>query len=137
MAIEHENEINEWMKSYEALPEDRRDQVQRWFATQKLIIENAGISPEEWFRYIQWAMDNPFDFSFIQNFPEKEEAGGAADDAKKQDETRDARQLVGGETKKKPVADGPGMKEKAKSEKTIEKELFNRFLSEQISKGRK
>src|SRR5260370_42689489 len=132
MTIENENEIQEWMKTYEALPEERRDLVQRWFATQKLIIDNAGITAEEWFRYIQWAMDNPFDFSFVQQFPEKEEAGGASDDARKTDETRDARKIVGADTKKAPIADGPGMKDKAKSEKGLEKELFSRFMSEQM-----
>src|SRR5437870_656868 len=98
MAIENENEVLEWMKTYESLPEERRDLVQRWFATQKLIIDNVGISAEEWFRYIQWAMDNPFDFSFVRGFPEKEDTPNiaAADSAKKADETRDARQLVGG-----------------------------------------
>jgi hypothetical protein len=125
------------MKMYESLPEERRDLVQRWFATQKIIIENTGISPEDWFRYIQWAMDNPFDFSFVKDFPEKEEGVASADSAKKTDETAGARHLVGADTKKTPLADGPGIKDKAKSEKGIEKELFNRFLSEQISKGRK
>lgn len=137
MTIENENEMAEWMKSYEALPEERRDLVQRWFATQKLIIENAGISPEEWFRYVQWAMDNPFDYSFIQNFPDKEAPAVGADSAAKVDETRAAQKLVGADTKKAPLADGPGMKEKAKSEKGLEKELFNRFMTDRISKGRK
>ena len=137
MAIENENEMAEWMKSYEALPEERRDLVQRWFATQKLIIENAGISAEEWFRYVQWAMDNPFDYSFVMNFPDKEGAAVGADSAAKVDETRAAQKLVGGDTKKAPLADGPGMKEKAKSEKGLEKELFNRFMTDRIPKGRK
>lgn len=137
MTIENENEIQEWMKSYEALPEERRDLVQRWFAMQKIIIEHAGISAEAWFGHIQWAMDNPFDYSFVQGFPEKEETVSAADSAKETDETRAARKLVGGATKKTPLADGPGMKDKAKSDKGLEKELFNRFMSEQMGKGRK
>lgn len=137
MTIENENEIAEWMKTYEALPEERRDLVQRWFATQKVIIENAGITAEEWFRYIQWAMDNPFDYSFVQAFPDKEVEGGARDSAAKVDETRKAQRLVGADTKKAPLADGPGIKEKAKSSQGLEKELFNRFMTDRISKGRK
>src|SRR5262245_22003729 len=105
------------MKTYEALPEERRDMVQRWFAMQKIIIENSGISAEHWFRHIQWAMDNPFDFSFVQQFSDKDSPQAASDSAKATDETRAARKLVGGEAKKAPVADGPGIKEKAKSEK--------------------
>src|SRR5262245_54207516 len=86
MAIEHENEIAEWLKAYEALPEERRDRIQRWFAMQKLIVDNAGIKADEWFRYIQWAMDNPFDYSFVNDFPATEAAGGKADSAKATDE---------------------------------------------------
>src|SRR5688572_17463764 len=112
MAIENENEIAEWMKSYESLPEERRDLVQRWFAMQKLIIENAGTTADEWFRYIQWAMDNPFDYRFVMSFPEKEETHGASDSAKETDETRAARLLVGADPKKAPAADGPTMKDK-------------------------
>jgi hypothetical protein len=137
MAIEHENEIADWMKSYEALPEERRDMVQRWFAMQKLIIENAGISAEDWFRHIQWAMDNPFDYRFVTEHFEKEATEVAGDSAKEADETRDARKLVGADTKKAPLADGPGIKDKAKSEKSVDKELFNRFMAEQMKKGRK
>jgi hypothetical protein len=137
VTVENENEIAEWMKSYEALPEDRRDMIQRWFAMQKLIIESSGIGAEDWFRHIQWAMDNPFDYSFVNAFPEKEGGALAEDSAKATDETRAARKLVGGEAKKAPVADGPGIKEKAKSEKGLEKELFNRFMSESMNKGRK
>jgi hypothetical protein len=137
VAVENENEIAEWMKAYEALPEERRDMVQRWFAMQKIIIENAGISAEEWFRYIQWAMDNPFDYSFVNQHADKEAPSASSDSAKAEDETRAARKLVGGEGKKAPLADGPGMKEKAKAEKGLEKELFNRFMSESMNKGRK
>jgi hypothetical protein len=137
VSVENENEIAEWMKSYEALPEERRDMVQRWFAMQKIIIENSGINAEEWFRHIQWAMDNPFDYSFVLAFPDKDAPNATADSAKASDETRAARKLVGGEGKKAPLADGPGLKEKAKSEKGLEKELFNRFMSESMNKGRK
>lgn len=138
MAIENEDEIAEWMKTYEALPEERRDLVQRWFAMQKIIVDNAGISAEDWFRHVQWAMDNPFDYAFVQNFPDKVVEGVAGDSAKKTDETRAAQKLVGTETKKAPLTDGQhGMKEKAKSEKGLEKELFNRFMTDRISKGRK
>ncbi|MCK6550380.1 hypothetical protein L6R52_31375 [Myxococcota bacterium] len=136
MAIENENEIAEWMKTYEALPEERRELVQRWFATQKIIIDNAGISADEWFRYVQWAMDNPFDYAFVQGFADKPDAVVSADSAAESDETRAARKLVGADAKKAPLMDGPGMKDKAKSDKGLEKELFNRFLSNQI-KGRK
>lgn len=136
MAIENENEIAEWMKNYEALPEERRELVQRWFATQKIIIENAGVTAEEWFRHVQWAMDNPFDYAFVSDFPDKPETNVSSDSAKGSDETRAARKLVGGDTKKAPLADGHGMKDKAKSDKGLDKELFNRFLSNQI-KGRK
>ena len=75
----------------------------------------------------------------VADFPEKEgELGtGEKDSAKETDETRKARELVGAATKKAAVADGPGMKDKATSEKGLEKELFSRFMSEQMGKGRK
>ncbi len=137
MTVENENEIAEWMKAYEALPEERRDMVQRWFAMQKIIIESSGISGEDWFRHIQWAMDNPFDYSFVNQFTEKDGPQAAADSAKASDETRAARKLVGSDGKKAPMQDGPGIKEKAKSEKGLEKELFARFMAESMNKGRK
>lgn len=128
--VEHENRMAEWMEAFEALPEDRRDKLQRWFATQKVIIENGGLSEEEWFGYIQWAMDNPFDYSFIHDFPDQPEANPEADSAERGDGTKAARQLIGGDTAAPaaPVEDGRGLKDKATSERGLERELFENFM---------
>lgn len=130
---EHEDRINEWMKSFEELPEDRRDKLMRWFATQKVIIENTGLSEEAWFQYIQWAMDNPFDYAFILDFPDQPEVAGDSDQAERTDATRGARELVGGQTAMKAPESGKGITEKGKSERQLERELFERFMQNRKS----
>lgn len=134
MSVPYENEINEWMKSFEALPPERQENLKKWFATQKIILENAGLTPEEWFGYVQWAMDNPFDYGFIRDFPDAPEAGPVADAAERSDATRDARKLVGGTTAA-AAPDGPGLKSKATSDKGLERELFNRFMRDRLGGG--
>ncbi len=135
MAIEHENEINEWLKTFEKLPEERQEQLKLWFSTQKIIIDNSDLTPEDWFQYIEWALDNPFDYSFIEDFPDVE-AAGASDTTQKDDTTRGARELVGAETKKNAPQDGEGIQKKAKKE-GIERELFDQFMKNHLGSGRR
>ncbi len=132
--VEHEDAINEWIKAFEKLPEDRQETLRKWFATQKVIIENSGLSPEEWFAYVQWAMDNPFDYSFVKDFPDRAD-DGTGDSAKREDETRTARAMVGGEHAVTPLAGGEGVAEKAKSEKPLERELFDEFMKNRLGGG--
>ena len=129
VGAEFEDDINEWMEAFRGLPEDRQENLKKWFATQKIIIENAGLSPDEWFTYVQWAMDNPFDYRFILDFPEQEEHDVEKDAAERSDQTRGARDLVaGGKADPKTAPDGPGIQEKAKSEQSLERELFSNFM---------
>lgn len=145
MSFETESQIEAWMQSFEALPEERRDLIQRWFAMQKLIIENAGVEAAEWFGYVQWAMDNPLDYRFVLDFPDRGERANSPetssarfqDTSREKDETKKARELVGAAVRKTAVADGPGMKANAKSEGGLERELFDRFMKEQMGKVRK
>jgi hypothetical protein len=132
--VEHEDAINEWIKAFEKLPEDRQEKLKKWFATQKIIIENSGLSPEQWFGYIEWAMDHPFDYSFVKDFPDKPEEQGA-DSAARRDETRSAREMVGADAPKTPLASGEGVAEKAKSEKKLERELFDEFMKNRLGGG--
>ena len=126
---EFEDDINEWMESFKGLPEDRQENIKKWFATQKVIIDNSGLSANEWFTYIQWAMDNPFDYSFILDFPEPVEHDVNADSAERSDTTKDARDLIaGGKADPKMAPDGPGIQEKAQSEQSLERELFSNFM---------
>ena len=39
---EHEDRINDFMKQFEGLPDDRKDNIFKWFATQQIIIDNTG-----------------------------------------------------------------------------------------------
>ena len=136
---EHEDAIKDWIKGFEELPAERQENLKKWFATQKIIIDNSGQTPKEWFSLIQWAMDNPFDYSFINDFPDVAESGAGAkakDAAEKVDATRGARQMVGGETKHH-APEGKGIQEKATSDKGVERELFDRFMKERLGGGRK
>lgn len=138
VGAEFEDQINEWMKAFEALPADRKENLKKWFATQKIIVENSGLSVEEWFGFIRWAMDNPLDYSFILKFPDSGEvATEGGDTARRSDETKDARRLVGGDAVKVPLEDGPGIKDKATSDRGIERELFNEFMKNRLGGGRK
>lgn len=133
VGAEHEDQINEWMRSFEALPEERQDKLRRWFATQKIIIDNSGLTPDEWFEYVHWALENPFDYAFIKDFPDMPEADLTSDAAEKGDATKKARELVGGQTAAKGPLAGEGIKEAAKSEGGLEKELFANFMKNRRS----
>ena len=126
---EFEDDINDWMESFRGLPEDRQENIKKWFATQKIIIENTGLSADEWFRHVQWAMDNPFDYSFILDFPEQTEHDVGKDSAERTDVTKGARDLVaGGKADPKKAPDGPGIGDKAQAEGRLERELFSNFM---------
>ena len=129
---EHDDQINDWMRSFSELPEERQDKIRRWFATQKLIIDSSGLSEEEWFTYVQWAMDNPFDYGFIHDFPDIPELAPDADEAERTDATKKARALVGGQVSAK-APEGDGIQEKGKSEGGLERELFDRFMQNRRS----
>lgn len=134
VGAEYEEQIQDWMKSFETLPEARKDNLMRWFATQKVIIDNTGLTPEQWFGYIEWAMNNPLDYSFIMDFPETEESKAAMAEGSAE---RDARKFVGGNVPTKAATDGPGMQDKAQSERKVERELFDRFMKERLGGGRR
>lgn len=127
-----EQVVEEWLQSFNILPEDRQEKLRYWFATQKIIIDHSGLTPEEWFGYIQWAMDNPLDYSFVNDFPDRGDAAGE-DAAERIDATRAARELVGGSTKVS-VSEGK-VSEKARSEQGLERELFDRFMSGRLGGG--
>ncbi len=126
---EFDDDINEWMVAFKELPEDRQDNLKRWFATQKVIIENSGQSVEEWFLLVQWAMDNPFDYSFVLDFPDQAEHDPSRDSAERTDQTQGARDFVaGGKADPKLAPHGPGIRAKAQSEQSLERELFSNFM---------
>lgn len=131
MAVDQENRIQDWIKAFDTLPPDRQESLKQWFAVQKIVIDNAGLTAEEWFAQIAWAMDNPFDYSFILDFPENPVDSPTADKAEASETIRDAKKLVGGTTKQTAVADGPGMGDKAQKE-GLDKELFNRFMKDHL-----
>ncbi len=117
------------MAAFEALPEDRKENVRKWFATQKVIVDASGLTPEQWFGYIEWALDHPFDYGFIQDFPEA--GAGPQDAAERTDATRRSRELVGGTTKV-AIPDGEGLKGKAKAAGGLERELFDNFMKNRL-----
>lgn len=121
--------LEDWVSAFDALPEDRRENVRKWFATQKVIIDASGLTPEQWFGYVEWALDHPFDYSFVQAFPETGEA--SADGAERQDGTRASRELVGGQTKVSAPS-GDGLKGKSQASGGLERELFDNFMKNRL-----
>ena len=123
--------LEDWVQAFEALPEDRQENVRKWFATQRVIIEASGLEPQEWFSYVEWALDHPFDYSFIQDFPDVGNGAGTTDGAERVDGTRKPRELVGGNTKV-AAPTGEGIQEKAQSGKGLERELFDNFMRNRL-----
>lgn len=134
MSDEAHEVIEGWMEAFQSLPADRQDKLRMWFATQKLIIDHSGLSPEAWFGYIQWAMDNPLDYSFVNDFPDRDDLSGA-DSAERSDATRAARELVGGTTKFSGAPEGEDISKKAQAKQGLERELFDRFMSGRLGGG--
>ena len=132
---EYENQIRAWMKAFESLPEDRQTALRAWFGMQKVIIDNSGLSTKDWFEHVQWAFDHPLDFSFVNDFPAEGASVHGGDASEATDATRDAKEFVGATAKSTAVADGPGLQEKAQSEKAVDKELFDRFMHERMKPG--
>jgi hypothetical protein len=102
-----------WLRGVAELPEDRKKAVAEWFLLQRLTAEAFGLEEQAWWELIEWAMKNPLDFSFIEDFPDRGEAG--ADDATEQDGSAAARTLVGSSVGHVAVAGGAGIAANADS----------------------
>lgn len=114
------------------LPKDKQDALRHWFATQALIVEVGGIAEEEWAGLLHWAMEHPFDFSFIDELPtEGEEADAIRETAKSQSEL--ARERLGQKIERNAV-EGKGLRKSATKE-GLEGELFRRFMNNQLNQG--
>ncbi len=119
-----------WMKTFDALPEDRQKELERWFATQVLIMENLGLPEDEWFGLIGWALDNPLDFSFIDAFPDETRGTDVQDG----DGDKAAAKKIVGAANDKNVATGAGLKEKA-SGGGLDRELYQRFMANRMNES--
>ena len=92
-----------FLEKVEALPEERKRAVQHWFGTQMFIAKELGLDPDDWFGYLDWALQNPLDFSFLFQRP-KGRGPGPSDD-----ELKAAKAVLGAVTgTKMPGKGGPG-----------------------------
>lgn len=130
MAHIDDDRLEDWISAFERLPAERQENLRKWFATQRVIIEASGLEPEEWFRYVEWALDNPFDYSFIEDFPEAPSAS-SLDGAERTDSTRRPRELIGGATRVS-LPEGEGLRGKAVAKKGLERELFDNFMKNRL-----
>ena len=122
-----------WLENYEKLPPGRKKGLERWFATQALIIHNLGIEEEKWFGLIWWALENPLDFSFIEEFPE---GGGPSQKVEKgPQEGAAARRFLGADGEKKQVATGGDGVRKSATKGGLDQELYQRFMANQMRQG--
>jgi len=86
------------------LPPAQKQAVQSWLGTQMFIAKELGLESETWFKYLDWAIKNPFDFTFV--FDIIEQAGAQAPS---EDDVKKAAALVGAVTRtKQPGKGGPG-----------------------------
>lgn len=47
------------------LPSEQQQAMQGWLGMQMFIADNLGLEREKWFEYLDWAFENPFDYSFM------------------------------------------------------------------------
>lgn len=59
-----------WVDEFKKLPEKRQEAIKRWYGVQAYMAKELGIELEEWMEHVQWAFANPFDYSFVADFPE-------------------------------------------------------------------
>lgn len=121
-------EVDDWMQAFQTLPTARREALRQWFSTQELIIEHSGQSASSWYQLIQWAMEHPGDYSFVEAFPAPPPDTQQPDRAERGDATEQARVFVGGEAGWAAPAT-EAISDKARSEEGLERELFARFMA--------
>jgi len=51
--------------AFKQLPPEHQQAIQGWLGMQMFIADNLGLPREKWFEYIDWAFDNPLDYSFM------------------------------------------------------------------------
>jgi hypothetical protein len=113
------------IEMFESLAPDRQEAVASWFMIQRLIAEHSGISREEWFGFIQEALEHPLDFGFVEDV--KPGSTAAADLEK----IEDVRQKLGDKTAKTAL-EGEGIVEASKKG-GLEQELLQRFQAQKIN----
>lgn len=52
-------------EAYKKLPPDAQERVQAWLGTQMFIARELALPRETWLGYVEWALRNPFDYSFL------------------------------------------------------------------------
>lgn len=57
----------EWQEAFKELEPDKQAAVQGWVNTQMFICRELGLETDAWFEYIEWAFQNPFDFTFAMD----------------------------------------------------------------------
>jgi hypothetical protein len=125
-----QKQADAWMDAVGQLPKPRQEAVAIWMEMQGFIVQNLGVPPDEWLGYVQWALENPFDYSFVEEFPDDGTYELTEDSATIGDATEAARNVVGSKAAKN-VATGDGIQGKRKTD-GIDKELFNRFMSQHM-----
>jgi hypothetical protein len=118
-----------WLDAYNALPKERQQRMQDWFAGQSMIIEALGLSDDEWFEHVQWSIEHPLDYSFLYEIADAVDEGGDALVGERNDH---ASRFLGQETAQGPIEQGPTMAERADNGGALDKELFQRFVQSQL-----
>lgn len=138
MMRSNEDAIQHLVLMAQQLPEERRLALNQWFAIQRASARSLGIEEAEWWSLIEWAMDNPLDFSFFPELAgealaaagapgEPGEPVGAEQEAK-------ARRLVGGAAASAPAQGAPTMADKSQATRDLDREVFQRFLNQRSIK---
>ena len=54
----------DWEAIRSRLPPEILERVNGWVSTQQFVAQELGVAWDEWYQYLQWAFQNPLDFSF-------------------------------------------------------------------------
>src|SRR5690349_77184 len=95
-----------WLEAFDHLPEQRKVALAQWFMTQKLTSQALGVEETAWWELVEWAMHNPLDYSFVNDFPDNR---ANPDGSPAAEASLEARELVGAAVSYQAVADGPGI----------------------------
>jgi hypothetical protein len=106
------DKIADFKAALEELPEDRKGRLYEWFHVQTAICESLAITPEKWFEYVRWAIENPHDYTSLRPWMD----GTSTSDSDVLDADTNssaARRQLGDETSRRPVQKGKPIEERA------------------------
>lgn len=55
-----------WQNGYEELSPDKKEEVDGWVGTNMFLAAELGVTPQDWWAYVEHAFQNPDDFAYLK-----------------------------------------------------------------------